>query len=133
MRCLIFDEPLFGRNVLLHESFLDVRKLFSNNKNAEIISHTDVFFQNGSFDKLVAPKLKYICYGVPDTFVLFNIWHDHKQMSLDFGLKDIHSAGFCNATSAGLICFGKSIGLDILSRDEDTDIVNELFAPIPPV
>jgi hypothetical protein len=133
MKYLAFDHPVFDKCIVLHDAFLELplQKIMKL-RRFDVLARSDIFIENGDFVGENIPKnsmkFKYICYGIPESFVLFNIWHDHMNMANDLNLPDIHSAGFCDQTVDGLVCHGHSVGLQISSREQDTDIVNQLFA-----
>lgn len=54
----------------------------------------------------------------------------HDQMVRNLGLTkdDVHGAGFVNVGNDGSVgAYGKSVSLGIESREQDTELLNELF------
>lgn len=76
-------------------------------------------------------RQKYIVVKVLDveTPILFPDQHQHRQVSLGFGLpRDVVSAGFVTWGPRGFYAFGESFSLDIKSRgSKDSQLINETF------
>lgn len=99
-------------------TFVDEKFVAVSNNPTKNDSSTSAL--NGKFE------LKYIAYGDPKRFILFDKSSMHDLTASAFKLEKILSAGFV-ACADTILCHGKSLGLNITSKSEDTELLIELL------